>query len=316
MPTSLSSLRVTVVGGANTDIVGHSANPLVAFDSNPGEVRLSSGGVGRNIAENLARLGVHTTLLTAFGSDGHGRELERACRAMRIDTAPSLVCGDLTGSVYLAILDEEGEMALALSDMRALDRLTPRVLQARRGVLEASSMVVADCNLPTDSLEWLAEKVSVPLVLDLVSTTKASRAASCLGSFSVVKCNGIEAAALLGVGDPHARPEVESLAKRLVETGVGTAFVTAGRMGSHYRSLTESGWVDAPDVEIENATGAGDAFAAGVVAASLAELSLTDRARFGSRLAAATLRSSLTVSDQIAAGSLTEAIKAWEQEVL
>jgi len=314
MPSSLSSVRVTVVGGANTDIVGHSASPLVAFDSNPGEVRLSPGGVGRNIAENLARLGVRTTLLTAFGSDSHGRELERACRAMRIDTAPSLVCGDLAGSVYLAILDDEGEMALALSDMRALERLTPRVLQARRGVLESSSMVVADCNLLTESLEWLAEHVAAPLVLDLVSTTKAHRAISSLGSFSVVKCNGIEAAALLGSAEPQTRPEVESLAKRLVERGVGTAFVTAGRMGSYYRSNAEGGWVDAPAVEIENATGAGDAFTAGVIAGRLAELSLPDSARFGSRLAAITLSSALTVSDQLAAGSLSDALKAWEQE--
>jgi pseudouridine kinase len=86
-----SQLQVTVVGGANTDIVGHSKAALVAHDSNPGVVSVSSGGVARNIAENLARLRVRTSLVTAFGADTHGRELERACRALRIDTAASLV---------------------------------------------------------------------------------------------------------------------------------------------------------------------------------------------------------------------------------
>ncbi|HSK48067.1 MAG TPA: carbohydrate kinase family protein [Coriobacteriia bacterium] len=314
MSLSLASARVTVLGGANTDIVGHSAAPLVAFDSNPGEVRMSPGGVGRNIAENLARLGVRTTLLTGFGSDAHGRELERACRAARIDTAPSLVCGDLAGSVYLAILDDEGDMALAVSDMRPLDRLTPRVLQARRGALESSDLVVADTNLPEETLEWLAEATSVPIALDLVSTTKAPRARTLLAKLAIVKGNGLEAAALLGQPDPETRSQIETLAHRLLERGAGTAFVTAGALGSCYADATETGWMDAPQVDIANATGAGDAFTAGVVAARLADRPLAECARFGSHLAGVTLGSHSTVSEHVGAGALQEAIKEWEQQ--
>ena len=48
---------IAVIGSANMDIGGYPEGPLAAGDSNPGRVRLSVGGVGCNIARNLALLG-------------------------------------------------------------------------------------------------------------------------------------------------------------------------------------------------------------------------------------------------------------------
>ena len=306
-------LHVTVVGGANTDIVGHSRDPLVAHDSNPGFVSLSSGGVARNVAENLARLRVTTSLVTAFGSDGHGRELERACRALRIDTAASLVCGDLPGSVYLAILDEEGDMALALNDMRALDRLTPRVLQARRSVFDGADLVVTDTNPPVEALEWLAAETASPLLVDLVSTAKAPRAQALLDGKVAVKCNAIEAAALLGQPAPDDATGVASLAAGVCAAGAGAAYVSAGALGTAYASAEERGWVAAPHVEVANATGAGDAFTAGVAIGMLAGRSVAERAALGSLLAGIALASPLTVSEQVSPGVVLEMLKEWDE---
>ena len=47
---------VCVIGGMNIDLQGSSNQPLVFNDSNPGEIVMSAGGVGRNIAENIAKL--------------------------------------------------------------------------------------------------------------------------------------------------------------------------------------------------------------------------------------------------------------------
>ena len=125
--------RIVVFGGANTDIAGASDAALVQRDSNPGRVTVSCGGVGRNVAENLAKLGCDTALVTAFGGDHNARELRGCCEASGIDVSASITCDDLPGSVYLAILDDAGDMALALSDMRALDRLTPDALRTAAG---------------------------------------------------------------------------------------------------------------------------------------------------------------------------------------
>ncbi len=56
-----------VIGGANIDFVGIPDNKLIWHDKNPGKIKMSLGGVGRNIAENLAKLGVHTKLLALVG---------------------------------------------------------------------------------------------------------------------------------------------------------------------------------------------------------------------------------------------------------
>jgi pseudouridine kinase len=309
---SLASKRVTIVGGANTDIVGRSTEPLVAFDSNPGEVRLSRGGVARNIAENLARLGAHATLVTAFGSDAHGRELESECRRARIDTSASLVCADTAGSVYVALLDEQGDMVLAVNDMRALDRITPRMLQARRGALDSADLLVVDTNIPVESLEWLVENASSPIAFDLVSAAKAPRVRSMLAAAAAVKCNAIEAAALFGAESPEDRGAVEALGKRIRREGTAAVFVTAGALGAHYRSEEGSAWVPAPDVEIVNATGAGDAFTAGVVAGLLANETAAHCAELGSWMAAITLASFDTVSDAVGPSVLREAVAEWE----
>ena len=112
-----SAPYAVVVGGVNMDIGGVSAGPLVPADSNPGAVRMSLGGVGRNIAHNMALLGVDTRLLTAFGDDAHAQRIAASCGELGIDISRALqVPGERT-STYLFIAGERGEMALALSDM-------------------------------------------------------------------------------------------------------------------------------------------------------------------------------------------------------
>ena len=71
--------RIAVVGGANMDIGGFPSAALIPGDSNPGQVRMSVGGVGRNIAENAARMGLEVELITALGADGNGRMILEDC---------------------------------------------------------------------------------------------------------------------------------------------------------------------------------------------------------------------------------------------
>ncbi len=302
--------RVVVVGGANLDVVGHSFAPLVAEDSNPGFVRRSAGGVGRNIAENLARLGVETSLLTVFGNDVNAREVMDRCTSSGIDLSLSATV-DLPGSLYLAILDDGGDMALALSDMRALERLTPAMLAERAADLAAADLIVIDANLPSESLAWLAEEALAPLVVDAVSTTKAERLGPYLSSFAVLKCNAAEASMLLG--DQADRLDAEEIAERLNGVVRGPVFVTAAAGGVSYADATERGHLPAPHAAVANATGAGDAFTAGLVAAQLAGVTAPHAAAFGSALAALTLASQHTVSERVNPEVLGKAMKEWNR---
>ena len=164
-----------VVGGVNVDIGGRSFQPLVAADSNPGKVSISLGGVGRNIAHNMALMGVDVKLLSALGDDLNGNRVKSSCVELGIDASHVLTVGDCATSTYLYVADHEGEMAIAISDMAICDRITPEYLAENLPLLQQAQVIVADTNIPAETLVWLAENCDVPLFCDPVSTVKAEK---------------------------------------------------------------------------------------------------------------------------------------------
>ena len=107
---------VVVVGGVNLDIGGRPHGELVAADSNPGQVRMSLGGVGRNIAHNMALMGLDVRMLTAFGDDMNAQRIAASCGELGTDISQCLTVPGGATSTYLFITDGHGDMALAVSD--------------------------------------------------------------------------------------------------------------------------------------------------------------------------------------------------------
>ena len=297
--------RVVVVGGANVDLLGVAMHSLNAGDSNVGRISESPGGVGRNIAENLARLGVATHLISTFGTDAHGRWLREECVRDGIDVAASHDVTDVPGSRYLAISDSAGDMRLALNDMRALDSLTPAVLADASKLLATAGVVVADTNLPAETLAWLTENCAAPLLVDPVSSAKAVRIAAVLARVHALKLNVLEASALLG-RTLSADDELACAAatRELIDAGVTRVFLTRGTLGVIAADAAETLSLPSPQVAIANVTGAGDAFSAGVAYAMLHAFSLRRSAEIGSAMAALALASERTVSLAVTADAL------------
>ena len=147
-----SGSYAVVVGGVKMDIGGRSFAPLVAADSNPGAISMSLGGVGRNIAHNLALMGTDVRMLTAFGEDVHGQRIAASCAELGIDASHALRVADLPTSIYLYISGPDGDMSMAMSDMQIADRITPAYLAANLSLLQNAQVVVADTNIPQESL--------------------------------------------------------------------------------------------------------------------------------------------------------------------
>lgn len=289
---------ITVVGGANTDVVGLPAGRYTARDSNPGHVRVSPGGVGRNIAENLARIGANVRFVTAFGSDLEARMLDRECRALGIDTSFSVTTERFPGSRYLAVLDGAGDLAAAVSDMRALEALTPDALDP--AAFSGADVVVLDTNLRGSTIARVAELAgSAALVLDPVSTAKAPLARPVLGRLAALKANLREAEELSGAAG------AAGAASRLLEMGVARVFVTMGPDGVWCVDAGAAFGVPAPEAEVVNVTGAGDAFAAGVAWGLAVGGDLREIARTASALSALALESECTVNDRLTSAELS-----------
>ena len=253
---------VTVVGGMNMDIGGRPYKKLVAKDSNPGAVRMSPGGVGRNIAHNMSLLGLDVRLLTAFGDDVYAQKLAAVCGELGIDISQSPVIPGGHTSTYLFVNDESGDMQLAVSDMDIYNHLTPQVLQSRRQLLDGSQVVVLDTNLPAETVAWVAKNCRAPIFADPVSSAKAEKLRPVLGRLHTLKPNRIEAELLSGVvisDDASLRRAADAL----LETGLHRVFISLGADGVF--AADRSGQVlhlPAPEGNIVSTTGCGDSFMA------------------------------------------------------
>ena len=286
---------VTVVGGVNVDIGGRPEAALVARDSNPGAVHSSLGGVGRNIAHNMALLGLDTRLLTAFGDDLNAQKLAASCGELGIDISQSPVIPGGRTSTYLFIAGERGEMALALSDMEIYRHLTPQALAQRHKLLDASQVVVIDTNIPEESIAWLAENCAAPLFADPVSTAKAVKLKPVLGKLHTLKPNRLEAELLSGV-PITGEASLNKAADALLETGLRRVFISLGAEGVF--AADHSGRVQLPclPAELVNATGCGDAFMAAIAWAYLRGTDLADTARAGLAASSIAMESRETIN--------------------
>ena len=186
---------VVAIGAANIDINGYSTSALLHEESNPGRVELCAGGVARNIAENLARLGVEVELLTALGGDGLQRLIIESCRAAGVGYSYCAVDVTMPSSFYMAVLDCTGEMDVAVCDMSLADKLlTPAFLKSKRDLLEQADILVADAGLLRDPLCWLTREMGhKKLFLDTVSIKRCDNVEGLLPFFHTVKMNGHDA---------------------------------------------------------------------------------------------------------------------------
>ena len=269
----MDARRVTVVGGANTDICGRPAQALIRHDSAPGTVSVRHGGVGRNIACDLARLGVRTRFLTALGDDGFGASAREGCRSCGVDMSLTRTVPGARSPVYLYLSDEKGEMDAAVSDMELMAALTPAYLRSRLDEIDDADAVVLDGNLPAETIAFLCENLRAPIVADPVSTAKAPRFASVLGRLAAIKPNLLEARALTGKQNP------EDCADALLRSGVGSVFLSLGAKGLLAASGEERVLLPCERTELVNATGAGDAATAAIVWATVRGLGLAAAAR-------------------------------------
>ena len=273
---------VALVGGANMDICASPTSHLRMQDSNPGSVVTSPGGVARNIAENLARLGVDCRLVAAVGTDHHGDLLVQQGRAAGIDMNAVLRFDDAQTSTYVSLLDESGDMHVAVSDMSIVDELQPDRLRTHEQMLRQAILVVLDTNLAEAPLAYLCETLhDRPLFVDAVSVAKAHRIRPHLEAVHTLKAGSMEAEALCGLRC-RTEKQLAKAARKFHRLGTRRVFISLGEKGIFYSDGNESGIEPVPGArpDVTNANGAGDALFAGIAYGLLHEWPLMKTIRF------------------------------------
>ena len=297
-----------VVGGVNMDIGGRSLAPLVSADSNPGAITMSLGGVGRNIAHNLALMGTDVRLLTAYGEDLYGQRIAASCSELGIDISHALRLAEVPTSTYLYIAGPDGDMAMAMSDMQIADRITPAYLAANLNLLQNAQVVVCDTNIPAESVAFLAENLTVPLFCDPVSTVKAEKLRPILHRVHTLKPNRLEAELLSGV-PIRSLEDVPKAAQALLDKGVRRLFISLGGDGVYAATQSEQLWLPNLPGKLVNTTGCGDAFMAALVWAYLEGTDLKQTALAGLAAGSVAMESRETINPAMSAKILKDRMK-------
>ena len=278
-------MKVCVIGGANVDITATSRAPFVARDSNPGTVRLSFGGVGRNIAHNLAMLGDEVCFVTRFGGDAFGQMLQVSCREIGMDISLCETCPTLPSACFASINNCDGHMVGGVADMVVTESISTDWLAVRIDAINTADAVVADTNLLPETLAWLIDHITVPFYVDAVSGPKAVRLSKALEISSrkrlyAFKCNALEAEALASV------------------TGYTRRFVTRGAEGLEVTAEDISMLFPALPCTVRNTIGGGDALLAGIVHAG-PDASIEEAARIGLLCARCAVESEAAVNKEL-----------------
>jgi len=294
-----------VVGGVNIDIGGRPHGALVQADSNPGRVRMSLGGVGRNIAHNMSLLGLDVRLLTAFGDDPNAQRIAASCGELGIDISQCLTVPGGHTSTYLFIADQGGDMSVAVSDMEIYRHVTPAFLAGRARLLQNAQLVVVDTNIPEASIAWLCDNLNVPIFADPVSTAKAAKLKPVLGSLHTLKPNRLEAEFLSGV-PIHDEAGLNAAADALLSTGLRRVFISLG--GDGIFAADHSGRIHVPCCrgEMVNTTGCGDAGMAAIAWAYLEGTDLQGTALAALAAGAIAMESAETINPAMSAQALAE----------
>ena len=260
----MTNSYITVIGGANVDIQGFSYEKIIFNDSNPGNVKISLGGVGRNIGENLVKMGVDTKLISVVGKDFLGTKILEEANLVGLDMRDSLIIENNPSSIYLSILNELGDMVVAISNMDIYEKMTVEFIKQKRQIINNSRLCIIDTNIPRDVIEFvLTNHKDIDFFLDTVSTTKSKKVKDIIGYFHTIKPNKIEAEMLTGI-EINNNDDLKRASEYLLKKGVKNVFISLGQSGVFYNDGYKMNHIKIPKIKAVNATGAGDAFMAGL----------------------------------------------------
>lgn len=294
---------ILIIGGSNIDIFGQSHQPLTYHESNLGQIHMALGGVGRNIAENCARLNLNTYFISALGDDFYGQEVLKHAQSIQLNMEHSLIVKRANTATYLSILDHDKDLLLGINDMAILDLLDVSFLESKAVLIENAQLCVLDTNLSQEVLDYCLNNFkSVPFFVDGVSAIKVLKIKNHLDKIHTLKINHHEAQALLD------DPKLDFLNQSLAFTSKRT-IITHGAYGAYWMETNHIKHYPTKALPLVNATGAGDAFMAALVYAYVHDYNQDLSMHLAQSSAAINLSSSHSIHPDFNEDSLLKTLK-------
>jgi pseudouridine kinase len=306
--------RFLCLGGAVIDRKLRALEPFRAATSNPAHGAINFGGVARNVAENLARLGGRVGLVSCVGDDPSGHALVGHLAALGVDASGVRVIAGASTAEYIALIEPDGTLHVAAADMAVLDNIYGPLVTDTLAAASTADWMFADCNAPTDVLARIivhARTTGLRLAIDVISTPKARRLPDDLRGVGCLFLNLNEARAVLG---SHTS-DVKAMAGQLVARGAGMVVLTMGADGALLHDGVQVRHLPVEATKVVDVTGAGDAMIAGTLLGLGRGLDLSAAARLGSHVAARTVASPLSVDPDLSPALADQVIARLQTEM-
>lgn len=274
---------ILVIGAQNIDIFAKTNDDYELRDSNIASITLAYGGVGRNIAENLKRIGNDVSFMTVFGDDTFSTQARDSLIKMNIEVDHSITVQESSNSIYLGILDKDNDLYLGLNDMAIAKSLNVSYFETQLDYINTFKHVVIDNNLSSEAITYLLKNITIPVFMDAVSAKKVIKLKGLLQYINVLKVNTIE---LKELSD---KDSITDQIADVMSKGITNLLVTDGE---NEITLSNKETYKSMPIYIEkivNASGAGDAFLSGFVHGMINSVKDAEKVEYAKLLAYHTL---------------------------
>ncbi|MBI5858314.1 MAG: hypothetical protein HZB42_11790 [Sphingobacteriales bacterium] len=257
---------VICIGAAFVDELFHAKEEMLLATTNDAIVTKTAGGVSRNIAHQLALLGVPVQLISVFGNDSDGDWLKKVCSNAGVKLDASITKEGLSGK-YTGILNVDGSLFSAFLTNAANYLITPDHLSKHKELLKTASYLLADANINVDTAEWLlafSNETGIPFILEPVSVPPARKYKDVtLNGLYLVTPNEDELPVLCSEQASMTQMQIQELLGK----GVQNIWLHNGQMGSALYNKEKAITLHAPSIDVVDCTGAGDGSLSGYLLA-------------------------------------------------
>lgn len=290
---------VFVIGTVFIDCKGFSKNKYHPSNRNLGTVQFVHGGVGRNVAENLANLNIPTFLVSSIDLQPIGKDVVERLKKSRVKTNYLMESKDHGMGIWIAILDEMGNLAGSVSQMPDLTLLQEFIETKGQEFFQHATHIALELDLNihiVKSVISMAKKFNLPIYgipsnLDLILHHR-----EILKDLDCFICNNYEADLFLGkkFSEMEIGQKQKTLTEFVNQTGIESMVITLGKSGAVYfdSQSKEAGFQSVFPVEVVDTSGAGDAFFSGTIMGLIRGLSLKEAVICGTKVAGWTIESS------------------------
>lgn len=293
-------MAIVVVGAVFVDIKGFPDHVYLPKGRNVGRVEVVHGGVGRNVAKDIANLELRPRFVSMVDDSAEGASVEKNLRDHKVDTQYLLSVPDGMG-MWLAIFDETGDVVGAISKRPVMAPLAKLLEEKGDEIFAGADSIIIEIDIDKDVLKqvfFYAEKYDIPVYAVVANMSIASKRRDLILKTSCFVCNEQEAGILFVRKFEGMSPEelCNELSELVTKADIPAMVVTMGSQGSVYATRDgRRGCCPAHHVSVRDTTGAGDAFCAGVSVGLTYGKSMDEALEIGTRLAA----SVVTVSENV-----------------